>query len=344
MVQQMQAMMQQNQQLQAMLQNRRPDGMDTRPPPRASKSKSKKGGYSQRFSTEETDLLLNLIEEQMPMGQECWLKVLDKFNHEVPMERWRDKEGIQRRFNTLWRKRKPTGDPDCPPEVRRAKRLNYKIQEKSGMAVYGTQKENEFEEESSEIPNGEDAEEAEVNEEAETAVQVATAAPSPAPSPSPMSESGTSTSMSTSTKRKARNPKTGRKLGTAVGNNDENNLLKTFIESEKLNAAAREKRERRRDKQNRKQMEMFLRAMTEAATSVAVAIAGGKQKPEKKKAAEDSSISFSSDTLSDICSSDDSSPTIKAKMDQQFKRKIARKKKKEEKKNQRNMNESDDSN
>ena len=81
MMQQMQAMMQQNQQLQAMLQNRRPDGMETRPPPRASKSKSKKGGYSQRFSTEETDLLLNLIEEQMPMGQECWLKVLNKFNH-----------------------------------------------------------------------------------------------------------------------------------------------------------------------------------------------------------------------------------------------------------------------
>ena len=49
--------------------------------------------------------------------------------------------GTRKKFNALVSVKKPTGDPNCPPNVKRAKRLNTKIQDKSHMEVMGTEQE-----------------------------------------------------------------------------------------------------------------------------------------------------------------------------------------------------------
>ena len=82
--------------------------------------KSKATG--QRFTQAETNTLLDLIEDMMPMGPEQWESIRDQFNEAHPKP-GREAEGLKKRFATLWKKNTPTGNPHCPPEVRRAKQL-----------------------------------------------------------------------------------------------------------------------------------------------------------------------------------------------------------------------------
>lgn len=58
-----------------------------------------------------------------------WQDVCDRFNR-LKNERapFRDYDAIRNKFNGLKGHKKPTGDPDCPPLVRRAKRLDKDIQ------------------------------------------------------------------------------------------------------------------------------------------------------------------------------------------------------------------------
>ena len=48
--------------------------------------------------------------------------------------RARDNESLKAKFKTLRLHKKPTGDPDCPPDVRRAKRL-YRLIEQNADTV-----------------------------------------------------------------------------------------------------------------------------------------------------------------------------------------------------------------
>jgi hypothetical protein len=79
MQQQMQMLMHQNHQL--MMQQQGATGR-----PAQSNKNNKKGGQASWFNQEETDLLLDLIEEHLPMGQEGWLTVVDRFNKQVAPE------------------------------------------------------------------------------------------------------------------------------------------------------------------------------------------------------------------------------------------------------------------
>ncbi|KAG9415596.1 hypothetical protein AC1031_009039 [Aphanomyces cochlioides] len=65
--------------------------------------------------------MLDLVEDIKPLGKNGWLRVERAFNasHFVP----RDADALKRTFVTLKNHPKPTGDPDCPPEVARAKRI-----------------------------------------------------------------------------------------------------------------------------------------------------------------------------------------------------------------------------
>lgn len=47
------------------------------------------------------------------------------------LARPRDNESLKAKYKTLRLHKKPTGDPDCPPDVRRAKRLYREIEQQA---------------------------------------------------------------------------------------------------------------------------------------------------------------------------------------------------------------------
>ena len=73
---------------------------------------------------------------------------------QVDPDRHRDKNKLQNRFRNLWSVKKPTGDPTIPDDVRRAKRINYRINGKSQMVTMGAKERDEdgVVEECSEVP------------------------------------------------------------------------------------------------------------------------------------------------------------------------------------------------
>ncbi|KAK0547538.1 hypothetical protein OC846_001750 [Tilletia horrida] len=89
------------------------------------------------YKIKELALLFRYVERHKPRGANHWTKVARDYNARVVKiggaeRKW---ENLKKKFDDLVRVQKPTGDPDCPPEVRTAKRLNSAI---LGAAVVGT--------------------------------------------------------------------------------------------------------------------------------------------------------------------------------------------------------------
>lgn len=81
------------------------------------------------FSIQETNLLLDCVEDILPMGGDQWERLaMDYKRRAGPHATVRDADGLKLKFKRLRLTKKPTGDPNCPPEVRRAKSLFYKIE------------------------------------------------------------------------------------------------------------------------------------------------------------------------------------------------------------------------
>jgi hypothetical protein len=69
------------------------------------------------FTKTETLSFLNTIQSILAIGPDDWCRV--EAEH---LEKWpdtsRDVAGLRRKFQALYRKKAPTGDPTCPPEVK----------------------------------------------------------------------------------------------------------------------------------------------------------------------------------------------------------------------------------
>ena len=78
------------------------------------------------YSLEEVDNLLELIDEILPLSVTQWEKIAEHHLSRYP-DRNRSVDSIKRKFKELYSKKIPTGDPNCPQEVRRAKRLRRQI-------------------------------------------------------------------------------------------------------------------------------------------------------------------------------------------------------------------------
>ncbi|KAF0712676.1 hypothetical protein As57867_004716, partial [Aphanomyces stellatus] len=79
----------------------------------------------------ETTALLDVIELIKPLGSDHWEGVQSQYNARAAEEGdWivRDVAQIRRKYKTLRNTRKPTGDPDCPIHVKRAKRIHAQIE------------------------------------------------------------------------------------------------------------------------------------------------------------------------------------------------------------------------
>ena len=82
------------------------------------------------FSKEETMHMLRIVERVLPIGSEGWKAVEAEHADEYPA---RCKNALMRKYATLYRKPIPTGDPNCPEEVKLAKRIKYMIGNKAAI-------------------------------------------------------------------------------------------------------------------------------------------------------------------------------------------------------------------
>jgi len=73
--------------------------------------------------------LLHTIAEVLPIGPDEWEIVSAKHCDDFPSTR-RDKESIRRKFTKLSSTKIPTGDPNCPEDVRFAKNVSRQIEDK----------------------------------------------------------------------------------------------------------------------------------------------------------------------------------------------------------------------
>ena len=79
-----------------------------------------------QFRAEELDDLLEIIESLLPISAENWQAVADSHLENYRREA-RTAESLRRKFQEISRRTGPTGDPNCPPYVIRAKRINRQL-------------------------------------------------------------------------------------------------------------------------------------------------------------------------------------------------------------------------
>ena len=97
--------------------------------PKAAKPSKRSTGFSQV----EVDNMLESIEKTLPVAGMEWDRVEREHEGRWPDKR-RKKESLKRKFQSLYRRRVPTGEPHCPPDVRFAKRIQESIKEKVDMS------------------------------------------------------------------------------------------------------------------------------------------------------------------------------------------------------------------
>ena len=99
-------------------------------------------GRGKNWTLDETGVLLDKVEIHLPRGGEEWVTVSTDYNItrlQLPTlvsRPERDADSCKTKFKALKNVRKPTGDPTCPPQVKRAKLLHKKIEERISVADF----------------------------------------------------------------------------------------------------------------------------------------------------------------------------------------------------------------
>ncbi|GMF34859.1 unnamed protein product [Phytophthora fragariaefolia] len=80
----------------------------------------------------DVDRLLHLVEQSLPLGKNEWERLAVTFNSgRARGSPGRDFESLQRKFKVLYSTRKPTGMPNIPPHILKAKELKQATDEKA---------------------------------------------------------------------------------------------------------------------------------------------------------------------------------------------------------------------
>ncbi len=90
-------------------------------------NKSGRPAGTQNYSNEEFEWLFTNMERILPVGSEQWNQVALLHANKYPQ---RDLLSIRRKYNGFARLTIPTGDPFCPPLVKWARRIKWKIANK----------------------------------------------------------------------------------------------------------------------------------------------------------------------------------------------------------------------
>ncbi|KAJ7750678.1 hypothetical protein DFH07DRAFT_775014 [Mycena maculata] len=89
---------------------------------------------SSNFSKEDTKHMLDLVETELPLGQKAWDKVIKHYNKWACTNKRPERPGKSRetKYKLLLKAKKPTGSGYCPPEVKRAHRIEDQINQHAG--------------------------------------------------------------------------------------------------------------------------------------------------------------------------------------------------------------------
>jgi hypothetical protein len=99
-------------------------GVKKTPSTKPASKKKKEKGKGSHYSTEEIDLIMDIVEKVLPSGEYMWERVAKAYNERKPRgSACRDMESIRIKFRKFKNEKKPTGDPNCPEHVKRAKRI-----------------------------------------------------------------------------------------------------------------------------------------------------------------------------------------------------------------------------
>jgi hypothetical protein len=91
---------------------------------------AKRKDHGPSWSDDDLHRMLDVISHVLSQDGNGWAKVASLFNlHESTIVA-RDADSIKRKFISLKNHKKPKGDPDCPQEVFRAKRIQREIDNK----------------------------------------------------------------------------------------------------------------------------------------------------------------------------------------------------------------------
>lgn len=85
------------------------------------------------FNANEISILLDAVEEYLPIGQNDW-EMVERMHSCYYPQSGRTKESLKRKFIQLYLTKIPTGDPKCPDDVRRAKHLLEEIKKRSDLS------------------------------------------------------------------------------------------------------------------------------------------------------------------------------------------------------------------
>ncbi|KAI0370997.1 hypothetical protein BV20DRAFT_1121053 [Pilatotrama ljubarskyi] len=104
------------------------------PPPR------RRGGRRRgvmNFSSADVTELLRLVRSHMPIGMHGWERVCAGYNAYASTRGRprRDVQSLRTKYYKLVNVKKPTGDPDCPPDVREAKRIEREIERRVCLGI-----------------------------------------------------------------------------------------------------------------------------------------------------------------------------------------------------------------
>ena len=103
-------------------------------------TKKKQGGHAKgclSYSNSQVESLLDLMEQYLPVGIQEWEYIANEYSsaHPRPLH---DVASLRCKFNTLAKKKTPTGNLSCPPFVHWAKKIFNALIDKCGVTPHGT--------------------------------------------------------------------------------------------------------------------------------------------------------------------------------------------------------------
>ena len=90
----------------------------------ANKKQEQAPSTTNKFSQQELADLFTAMEEILPIGSDQWNQLAEVHANKYP---GRGLGAIRRKYNSLARRKIPTGSPWCPPEVKWAKKIKWKL-------------------------------------------------------------------------------------------------------------------------------------------------------------------------------------------------------------------------
>ncbi|KAG1874731.1 hypothetical protein DFJ58DRAFT_638700, partial [Suillus subalutaceus] len=99
-------------------------------------SRAKRGrpNGSNNYSTADVKVLLDLVEDELPLGQKGWQLIHSKFTQWAGLNGRPHRKAtlLETKFKQFVKTTKPTGDGVCPPDVTHAHELDARINERAG--------------------------------------------------------------------------------------------------------------------------------------------------------------------------------------------------------------------